>query len=148
MDPLQRFGEYAAEFEKTFADDDWSRLDPYFDEAVTYTVSGSPYDCEIRGRDAVFAGLKKALDGFDRRFDKREINPGGEPVTTPTSVVFAAVCRYEKQGFEPLTFALSETAEFDESGRIVSLRDDYPAGQEEVNEWLEANRAEFDPRYE
>ncbi len=148
MDPLQRFGEYAADFEKTVEDDNWSRLNAYFDENATYVVSGAPYDCEIRGREAIFSGLKKALDGFDRRFDHREIAAGGEPVTTSNSVIFSAICRYEKQGLKPLSFALSETAEFDESGRIVRLRDDYPAGQPEVNQWLEENRAEFDPSYE
>ena len=39
MDPLQRFGEYAADFEKTFEDDDWSRLNAYFDENASYVVS-------------------------------------------------------------------------------------------------------------
>jgi hypothetical protein len=148
MDPLQRFGEYAADFEKTFKDDDWTRLEAYFDEDATYIVSGSSYDCEIRGRDAILSALKKALDGFDRRFGRREITPGGDPVTTADSVVFSAICRYEKQGLNPLSFSLSETAKFDESGRIVRLRDDYPAGQHEMTQWLEENSVEFDPSYE
>jgi len=148
MDPLQRFGEYAADFEKTFEDDDWTRLESYFNDDASYIVSGSSYDCEIQGRAAILSALKKALDGFDRRFDHREIAPAAEPVTTATSIIFSAICRYEKQGLNPLSFALSETAEFDESGRIVRLRDDYPAGQHEVTQWLEENRAEFDPTYE
>ena len=148
MDPLQRFGEYAADFEKTFEDDDWTRLLDYFHEDASYTVSGSPYDCDIRGRDAILPALKKALDGFDRRFDRREITPAGEPTTTANSVTFPALCRYEKAGVEPLSFELSETAEFDESGRIVRLRDDYPPGQDEVAQWLEEHTAEFDPSYE
>ena len=148
MDPLQQFGEYAADFEKTFEDDDWTRLDTYFHEDASYIVSGTSYDCEIRGRDAVLSALKKALDGFDRRFDRREITPGGEAVADANSVIFSAICRYEKDGLDPLSFALSETAEFDDSGRIVRLRDDYPAGQHEMSQWLEKNRAEFDPSYE
>ena len=148
MDPLQRFGEYAAEFEKTYEDDDWTRLEAYFDQDVSYVVSGSTYDCEIQGRVAVFAAIKRALDGFDRRFDHREVTPGGEPVVDGNRVVFPAIVRYEKRGIDTLSFSLSETAEFDESGRIVRLLDNYPAGQDEMVRWLDEHRAEFDPSYE
>lgn len=70
MDPLQRFGEYASEFEKTYEDDDWARLESFFHPDVTYVVSGSTFDCELRGRATVLSGIKKALDGFDRRFER------------------------------------------------------------------------------
>ena len=147
MDPMQQFGAYAADFEKTFEDDDWSRLEGYFAEDATYTVTGSPYDCELRGRAAVLEGLKKALDGFDRRFDTRVISAAGQPEVGDNHVVFPAQCDYEKSGLPPLSFGLTETAEFDAAGRIVALRDDYPDGQEDVAQWLEANKAAFDPRY-
>ena len=137
MDSLQRFGEYAADFEKTFQDDDWTRLHAYFHGDASYIVSGSSFDCEILGRDAVLSALRKALDGFDRRFDRREIGPNGEPVTDATRVISSGICRYEKEGLDPLTFAVSETAEFDNSGRIFRLRDDYPAGQNEMSQWFE-----------
>ena len=148
MDPLQRFGEYAAEFEKTYADDNWTRLEPYFDQDASYIVTGSSYDCEIRGRDAIFAGIKKALDGFDRQFDQREIIPGGDPVVDGNRIVFSAIVRYSKLNLETLSFSLSETAEFDESGRIIRLQDDYPSGQDDMIRWLEEHRLEFDPTYE
>ena len=148
MDVLQRFGEYAAEFEKTFADDDWTRLEPFFAPDVRYVVAGSPYDCELRGRDAVLAGLRKALDGMDRRFDHREIQPNGESIVEGNRVVFLAKVVFEKDGVEPLSFTLAETSEYDDAGRIVLLRDDYDAGQDHVDRWLDANRDAFDPRYE
>ncbi len=74
MDPLQRFAAYAADFEKTFEDDEWTRLEGYFAEDAIYTVKGTPFDCEVRGRDAIFRAIKKSIDGFDRHFDKRH-NP-------------------------------------------------------------------------
>ena len=65
---LQVFMDYAAAFEKTFVDDDWSRLTPFFPEDVTYEVRGGPLACKIAGREEVFAGLKKSLDGLDRLY--------------------------------------------------------------------------------
>jgi hypothetical protein len=147
MDPLQRFSEYAAEFEKTYQDDDWTRLEGFFDPNASYVVSGSTFDCELHGREAVLSGIKKAVDHFDRRFDHREIEPRGEPVVDGNRVVFPALVRYRREGVEPISFTLSETAEFDDAGRIVLLRDDYDPGQDHVARWLEANRDAFDPSY-
>ena len=148
MDPLQRFGEYAAEFEKTYKDDDWTRLEGFFDPAVSYVVSGSTFDCELRGREAVLSGIKKALDGFDRRFDIREVEPNGEPVVERERIVFSAKLRYVKQGLDPLLFTLAETAEYNEAGHITLLRDDFDPGQDHVEQWLTQNAAAFDPSYE
>lgn len=148
MDLLQRFGEYAGEFEKTYEDDDWTCLERFFDPDVRYVVSGTTFDCELRGREAVLSGIKKALDGFDRRFDHREVEPAGDPVVGRDRVVFPAKLRYLKQGLEPLSFTLTETAEYDEEGRITLLRDDYDSGQDHVEQWLSANIEAFDPSYE
>jgi hypothetical protein len=147
MDPLQRFAAYAADFEKTFEDDEWIRLEGYFAEDAIYTVKGTPFDCEVRGRDAIFRAIKKSIDGFDRRFDKREIEPDGPPVVEGNRVTFSGSGRYEKQGVDTLTIQLSETAELDEAGHIVSLEDVYPEGQDEMLRWLERYRAEFDASY-
>ena len=147
MYPLQRFSAYAADFEKTFEDDDWTRLEGYFAADATYTVTGTPFDCEVRGRDAIFRAIKKSIDGFDRRFDKREIEPDGPPVVEGNRVTFSGSGRYEKRGVDTLSIQLSETAELDETGRIVSLEDVYPEGQDEMLRWLERYRAEFDASY-
>ena len=69
---VQVFADYAAAFEETFADDDWSRLEQYFAEDARYEISGGPFATTIDGRDAILKGLKKSLDGFDRKFDNRE----------------------------------------------------------------------------
>ena len=147
MDPLQRFAAYAADFEKTFEDDDWTRLEGYLAEDAVYTVEGTPFDCEVRGRDAIFRAIKKSIDGFDRRFEKREILPDGPPAVEGNRVTFSGSGRYEKEGVDALTIQLAETAELDEAGRIVSLKDVYPEGQDEMLRWLERHRAEFDPSY-
>jgi hypothetical protein len=146
MDTLQRFGAYAADFEKTFQDDDWTRLEEYFAEDAVYTVEGAPFACEVRGRDAIFRAIKKSIDGFDRRMDKREISPGGAPEVEGRRVTVSGGVRYEKEGMEPISIHLSETAEFDEAGRIVRLHDVYPESQDEALAWIERHK-KFDPSY-
>ena len=55
---VQVFMDYAAAFEETYIDDDWSRLTPFFHEDARYEVRGGPMACEIEGREAIFKGLK------------------------------------------------------------------------------------------
>ena len=62
-------------------------------------------------------------------------------------VTFTGTGRYEKEGVDTLTIQLAETAVLDEGGRILSLEDVYPEGQEEMLGWLERYSAEFDPSY-
>ena len=51
---LKVFMDYAAAFEQTYDDDDWSRLTPFFSENASYEVRGGPMACKISGRDAIF----------------------------------------------------------------------------------------------
>ena len=62
-------------------------------------------------------------------------------------VTFSGCGRYEKRGVDALSIQLSETAELDETGRIVSLEDVYPEGQDEMLRWLERYGSEFDASY-
>src|SRR5688572_7105692 len=74
MEPTtNRFFAYAQAFEQTFADDDWSRLAQYFEPDAVYEVRNVPFACRIEGRDAIFRGIKKSLDNFDRRFADRRL---------------------------------------------------------------------------
>jgi hypothetical protein len=73
MSIIERFVAYAADFEKTLADDDWSRLGQYFSKDAVYRVESDLFGCELTGPDRIFAGMKKSLDGFDRNFPEREI---------------------------------------------------------------------------
>lgn len=147
MDPLQRFLAYAADFEKTFADDDWTRLEDYFAPGAVYSVEGIPQACEIEGRDAILRAIKKSLDGFDRRFDRRALVPEGPPEVEGRRVTIRGTLRYEKEGLPNLELKASETAELDEEGRIVRLADAYPADQGEAFAWLARHGGGFDPSY-
>ena len=72
MDPAKRFLEYATAFEQTYADDDWSRLEPYFSEDAVYSSTGeAPLGGRWQGRRQVLEHLRQSLDALDRRFDER-----------------------------------------------------------------------------
>jgi hypothetical protein len=73
MNIMEQFITYAGDFEKTFADDDWTRLRRYFADDAVYEVKSNTFGCRLVGPSAIFAGIKKSLDGFDRRFSKRDI---------------------------------------------------------------------------
>ena len=135
------------DFEKTFEDDDWTRLEVYLAEDATYNVTGTPFDRAVHGRDAIFRAIKQSIDGFDRRFDKREIVPDRPPVVDGDPVTFSGTGHYEKEGVDALTIQLRETVVLDETGRILSLEDVYPKRQDEMLGWLERYSAEFDPSY-
>lgn len=74
MDPATKvFMDYAAVFEQTYVDDDWSRLTTVFSEDATYEVRGRPLACRLSGRDAIMARLKKSIHELDRRCADRHL---------------------------------------------------------------------------
>ena len=70
---------YCADFEKTYVDEDWSRLCDHFTDDGVYDVKAEGFGCHLEGPDAIFTGMKKSLDGFDRKFAERIIQLHGEP---------------------------------------------------------------------
>ena len=75
-----RFMAYAADFEQTYADDDWGRLRGHFCDDAVYEVKSPSFPCRLVGTEAIFAGMKRSVDGFDRKFDSRSISVKGAPV--------------------------------------------------------------------
>jgi hypothetical protein len=147
MTPLQRFGSYAQDFEATFKDDDWSRLAQYFAPDATYEVSGDPFTCSIRGRDAIFKGIKKSLDGFDRRFANRDIALEGAPIVDGDTVTLSWSVTYGRPGSPPFVLRGRSTATYAD-GRIARLADSYDASAgDSFRSWLAAHGRDLDPSY-
>lgn len=129
----ERYLAYADAFEKTYVDDDWSRIEPYFTESAVY--EGEP---DARGRAAVIAKLKGGVDAFDRRMDSRRIE-FEEPQVQGDSLVVRWKGTYTKAGRPDLVISGSETAIF-EGDRIARLRDTFdPAAQKAMGEWMAAH---------
>jgi hypothetical protein len=125
---LQVFMDYAAAFEQTYLDDDWSRLARFFPEDATYEVRGGPLACKITGREDVFAGLKKSLDGLDRRCADRQIELTDGPDIVDTadgaelSIGWNVVYQYKDA---PKVTLPGRSVFTIGNGVIVAMRDEY-----------------------
>jgi hypothetical protein len=135
MSILERCQAYAAAFEESYTDDDWSRIEPFFTEDAVY--EGDP---DARGRDAVLAKLKNGVDAFDRKMDSRE--PEFQPPTLDgDTLTMKWTVTYRKAGKPNLVISGVETAVF-EGDRIVLLRDEFdPQATKALGEWMAAHGA-------
>lgn len=78
MSIVDIFETFAADFELTVQDDDWTRLEKYFaDDAIYLNVGDLKSKCE--GRDAILAFLKDDVSNNDRRFDTRQLTALTQP---------------------------------------------------------------------
>lgn len=152
-DAIQTFGAYASAFEETFADDDWSRLEQYFAEDARYEISGGPFACAIDGRDAILAGLKKSIDGFDRKFDYREIELTSGPTVTSTGdgdgdeLRMTWKVHYRMDGAPDISLPGASMLRVND-GVIQLLRDEYNDEElSEIGAWLAEHGAGLDASY-
>jgi hypothetical protein len=123
VEPAKRFVEYAAAFEQTFVDDDWSRLEPYFAEDAVYVVTGeAPLGGRWEGRKQVIEQLCKSVNEVDRKFDERRLELIGTPTIGENwfEVTWRGV--YTKAGCPDLVLEGTERATF-EGNRIQLLED-------------------------
>jgi hypothetical protein len=143
---------YAAAFEETYRDDDWTRLERFFADDARYEVRGGPMACSIEGRDAIFRGIKKSLDGLDRRSDARRITLLSGPETHAEADGDCVTLRWEvgydfPGGRPPVRFA-GETAATVANERIVRLVDSYTdADADAIADWLDAHGEGLDASY-
>jgi len=147
MAAMAQFFEYAQDFEKTFVDDDWSRLERYFGPDAVYEVRNVPFGCRIQGREAIFRGIKKSLDGFDRRFAERRPEITEPPAEAGDTLSVGWAVTYVKPGAPPFRLRGRSTARY-RGERIVHLIDAYPDGMAaEAETWLGAHAPDFDAAY-
>lgn len=148
---IQVFMDYAAAFEGTYVDDDWSRLKPFFNADATYEVHGGPLACAIEGREAILKGLKKSIDGLDRRFDERIIEvtdgphlraaPSGQEVSLDWLVSY-------RRGDSPKLELAGRSVFIVEDGCISAMRDEYvDEALVPVGAWLQQYGADLDGSY-
>ncbi len=139
MSIAERFQAYAEAFEETYKDDDWTRIEPFFTEDAVYEAAPEE---DARGREAVLAKLKGAIDSFDRQMDSR--TPDFEtPTVDGDTLRMNWKVTFTKTGCQDLVISGVETAVF-EGDRIALLRDEFdPAAETEMGEWMAANGAKL-----
>lgn len=147
MDILQRFLAYAGDFERTLVDDDWTRLAPYFDDAAVYDVDGGDRRWRMEGPAAIFAGLKKSLDGLDRKFDGRDAVPNGPPTVEGDTLRLAWTVTYHRAGAPDFALPGESVLRY-RDGRIVEMRDTFAPGiAAAMAEWQRRTGIALDPSY-
>jgi hypothetical protein len=132
----ERFLAYAADFEVSYEDNDWSRLAQYFTDEASYDGGdGSP---AAQGRDAVLLKFENAVDGLDRQMGSREVIPG-KLSTEGDTVVLLWTARYSTEGLPVLEIEGTEYARF-EGDRMAELRDVISEqGQANMVDWMAAH---------
>ncbi len=147
MSIIERFVAYAADFEKTLADDDWSRLRQYFSEDAVYRVESDLFGCELTGPDRIFAGMKKSLDGFDRNFPTRDVARTEGPEVEGDEMRVSWTLTYHKEGLPDFVLRGKSLARI-RNAKIELLVDSYDERvNSEVAEWTRATGVTLDPSY-
>lgn len=146
MDYIQRFLAYAQDFEKTYKDDDWQRLRQHFADDAVYEVKNSPVACRLEGCDAILKGIRKSLDGFDRKFTVRRIEVRAAPELLENGVAVAWAGIYEKEGVGSVTITARTEARYD-GDRILYMTDAYDPPSAESFDWFRRYGGAFDGSY-
>ena len=147
MDIMQQFMAYAGDFEKTLRDDDWTRLHPYFADDAVYEVKAELFGCRLTGPAAIFAGMKKSLDGFDRKFSKRDIEVTSGPEISGDEIRMGWKVVYSKEGLPPFVLRGQSLVRY-ASGKIAYLADSYdPSEAAGWAAWQRETGLELDPSY-
>jgi SnoaL-like domain len=146
MTKIEQFLSYAAAFEQTYADDDWRRLEKYFTEDATYRVSGLARPYELHGRDNILRGMRKSLDGFDRKMAVRTIVPTSPPMEKDGKVTFRGFVRYQRADSPPAELHATLVAEFD-GDRICNMHDTFEL-DDANRQWLGRYTRDLDGSYD
>lgn len=132
MTPLETFLAYAADFERSFVDDDWTRCEKYFAEDGVYEVTGlSAFACRLQGPKPILEGMKKSVDTLDRKLDSRKIDVLGEVAENGNAVDVDWKVTYtlgEAPPFELVGHSHGEVVD----GKIVRLVDSYTDEMDEA----------------
>jgi hypothetical protein len=147
MGALAKFIEYAQDFETTYDDDDWSRLERYFAPDAVYEVRNTSFACRLEGPKAILRGLKKSLDGFDRRMPKRVVAPTDDMREEPDCLVVGWTATYSPPGAPVFVLRGRSTARY-RDGVLFELIDEYPDGMdEEAAAWVRQHAPGLDASY-
>lgn len=136
-----RYLAYAEDFERTYADDDWTRLEQYFTDDAAYRPQGTA-ESEVAGRAAMLERLKGGIDQFDRKMDSRTLD-FESPKEDGDRVTVSWKASYTKAGLPDITISGIETATF-RNDRIWLLSDTFdPAAQKRLEAWFAEHAAKL-----
>jgi len=129
-----RFARYALRFERAFKNDQWGPVRDCFHPDACYTIigSGTAYDGETRGRDAIVQLFQRMLNDADRKFDQRRPRLVGWPRVRDGQLDLRWSATYTLRGESVVVTGRSQ-CRFS-GGEILDLRDTLVA--DECARWL------------
>ena len=144
MSKIARFAAYANAFEKAFANDDWSLVEPYFTDDAVYEVGAEPpMGGVFEGRAAILAYFEQVVNAFDRKFASRELALLEGPKEEGDSVWIRGTATYRARGVPEFVLELEETVHF-AGDRIERMEDRYePAMKEAIAAYLAEHGAKL-----
>lgn len=122
MDLRARFIRYAADFDRTVQDDDWSRVRAHFTEDAVREEHEPPViDIRVEGLDRIIEQWRDMVENIDRKFDRRIVVNSGPVTQQGDVVVFPWVGVYVLDGTPALFGEGREVATY-RGSRIRHLR--------------------------
>lgn len=101
MNNVDIFNTFADAFEAAVEDDNWTRLERYLAEDVTYLNVGCP-DPKAEGRNAVIGFLREDVANTDKRFDSRALEALTQPTTEGDRLSRRWRCTFTLEGADDL----------------------------------------------
>ena len=148
MDVLSIFLAYAQDFELTYDDNNWERLAEHFNDDAIYQIDSPSMPCTLIGTEAIFTGMKKSLDGFDRRFDKREIEVGDDLKIDETGLSVSWAAIYNKADLPTFILKGRSIATLADN-KIAELVDIFDTESEQaLFDWVAKTGYSVDPSYQ
>lgn len=128
MSNMQAFGAYAAAFEETLKDDDWSRLEQYFAADAIYLPGDGTQNHWL-------PALQGSVSSLEGKVDTRDLLE--EPVVTEegNTITLKFKLKYTKAGVPDLVLVGAETIEY-EHGVIQRIEDVFENADEMIS-WRE-----------
>ena len=103
--------------------------------------------CRLTGPAAIFAGMKKSLDGFERKFAKRDIEVTSGPEIFGDEMRMGWKVVYTKVDLPPFVLRGNSIVRYAD-GKIVHLADSYdPSVAAELAAWQRTSGVALDPSY-
>jgi len=129
---LPKFGNYAADFEQSLRDDDWTRLEQYFSADASYLPGDGT---EANGRAAVLQALQDSVNALERKSDSRELLGAPDISEAGNTVTLKYALKYTKNGLPDLHLNGCETVEYN-NGLIRRMEDVFEDPQK-MQSWIQ-----------
>ena len=132
----ERFKSYADDFELTFVDDDWKRLEKYFSCDAIYSTVGL-HKTRTEGRKRLLDVLKHNISNFDRKCDSRTLTTVDGPHLNEQILTRTWRSEFTLQGADDLVIEGHEKAVYVGKHIVLLEEEIFAVSAARMAAWLE-----------